>query len=181
MPPLAVTAPEPEIVPLLRVARPLTVTSPVPVSVPPPDRQGPADRRGRGDRERAAQDRQRFRRVRLLIESVTLSEWTTFAGDVDRDVISRYRDAVGAPVPALSQLLSPASPVHDTAESSVLGSIHSSRGPARFRRIEFVVSIGKTSEIKHGDYLPGQHEAATEWVFLQPAIAHLRAANGDEI
>ena len=137
IPPSPFIAPEPERVPDVSVNSPLAVMSPEPVNVPPlivrlevvvdavaMESEPPEIVKGSVD-------------VKLLMESEVASECTTSAGmlivtssvDPGTLFVSQF---VG-----VSQLLSPATPVHVTLESNVLGSIHSSFGRHDCDRLTF--------------------------------------------
>jgi hypothetical protein len=60
--------------------------------------------------------------VRLLIESATLLEWTMFAAMLIVTSSVEVGTAVGLQFPGVSQLLSPASPVQETAVNRALHS-----------------------------------------------------------
>src|SRR5262245_27978335 len=116
IPPLDVMVPEPPIVPAVSVIKPLTVRSPAPDSVPPVivsvlwieelaaiEIVPP---------ERAIG----WLEVRLWTESTALVECLTFAAML---IVTSSAAAGILPVlqlPGVSQLLSPAWPVHDTAD-----------------------------------------------------------------
>jgi hypothetical protein len=128
IPPLALTAPEPEIVPLVSVNSPLTVIPPVPVSVPPVIERTllivdaaaieivPPEIVNGSDE------------VRLLIESVTAFECMTSAATLIVTSSAEPGTLSVLQFAGVSQLLSPPPPVQKTADSSVLSSIHFTRG-----------------------------------------------------
>ncbi len=128
VPPLAVTVPEPDMPPPLRVSRPPTVMAPGSLSVPPPIVK--VDEVVNADAIESVPPLivKGWLDVRLLIVSVMLSEWTTSADALMVTSSPMPGRLSVLQFPGVSQLLSWALPVQTTLDSRVRSSIHSRRG-----------------------------------------------------